>query len=173
MTRVHFALAPAALTLALAGCGPTGGVTTTLNGPSGTTSWYASGDAAKSSPLDEGVVNYAGTNLVVWSGSTKGSGINCRHTVGEMTIDAIMRFADGTRLAVKCTSPDGNTGAVSVGDETFQLADGNLFLVSGTGDRPRVKQLKRDLWGINFKDHKSLQAFGKADPEIVTFFTGP
>lgn len=36
---------------------------------------------------------------------------------------------------------------------------------------PRVKQLKRDLNGVDFKSWKSLQAFGTSDAEVTAFFT--
>ena len=159
-----------AVCVAVAGCGPmtVGGTSVTLAAGYGCISWTDLHDENPTSPFRVGNVMYAGHEFVMWGnweprGETSvGGGTSC---------SVITHFGDGTPLAARCESPHRRAGPVTIGDEKFDLADGNLFLVTGPSDRPRVKQLKRDLSGVNMKDRKSLQAFGEADAEIVAFFT--
>lgn len=158
--------------LALTGCGVGGGTTVFTGGPNGTTNWSEPLDAGKASPFDSGTVCYAGTTVVVWvNESVKGSGMKVNHGHDGIRLEGYLRFADEKRVEVKGESKDGKSGTVTIAAQRFELADGNLFLVVGPSDRPRVKQLNRDLSGVDFKDRKSLQAFGTADTDMTAFFT--
>ncbi len=63
-------------------------------------------------------------------------------------------------------------GQITINGESYDLARGALFLVSGMDGDVQVKQLSRDVSKLKLElDH--LLAFGKADPEITGFFSKP
>ena len=168
----RYGLAGLMVCVALAGCGPVtvgGGSVTRATGPGlGMMSWVELHDEDPTSPFHAGCVAYAEYEFVLWCGWDP-RGETRVHGGESCTVTTF--FDDGKPLAAECASPHKRSGPVTIGDQKFELADGNLFLVTGPSDRPRVKQLKRDLSGVNFKDRKSLQAFGAGTPEINTFFS--
>ncbi len=171
MTCSRIVLAAACLAAALVGCGAGGTVVFSLGGPSGTLGWDEPVEKGKKSPFDSGMIDYAGTTFAVWCDWMGGSGLGTSGSGGGTTIDGHLRFPDGKTVAVSCRTTDGRTGPVTIGEHTFDLAAGNLFLVSGPSDQPRVKQLKRHLSRIDFTKRRSVQAYGQADQEITAFFT--
>lgn len=171
MTRHRIVIAAACLAVAVVGCGSGGTVVFSIGGPSGTLGWDEPVETGKKSPFDSGMIDYAGTTFAVWCDWMGGSGLGTSGSGSGTTIDGHLRFPDGKTVAVSCRTRDGNTGPVTIGEYKFDLADGNLFLVTGPSDRPRVKQLKRDLSRIDFTKRQSIQAYGQADAEITAFFT--
>jgi hypothetical protein len=61
---------------------------------------------------------------------------------------------------------------VTIGDETFELGSGSLFLVASSGTKTVVKQLRRDLSKLG-SDSAGFQANAMADAEIKAFFEQP
>jgi hypothetical protein len=59
--------------------------------------------------------------------------------------EGAFRSSGGRNVAVHCYRSDGKTGLVAIGDETFELGNGSLFLVASSGTKSVVKQLRRDL----------------------------
>lgn len=65
-----------------------------------------------------------------------------------------------------------NSGSLTIDAITYDLANGSLFLISNTGERPVVKQLKLDTTQLKV-DAASLRALAKSDAEISAFFASP
>lgn len=82
------------------------------------------------------------------------------------------------KLNLSCYTPDCTNGIVKIGAETYDLSWGALFLISTTGQKAVVKQLK--LSAINLKPQGTLtqdqitsdrmQKAGRTEPEIREFF---
>jgi hypothetical protein len=129
-----------------------------------------------------------GAALVIWSDAgceLGGSGMGNRQLEAGETRKGVkyegeVSSKDGKAWKVSCYTRDGKAGAVKIGDQTFDLADGGLFLISTRGDRPRVKQLK--LAKLNLVpegkqtviqlEMPAIRGQGKSDPDIKAFFTG-
>jgi len=141
--------------------------------PSGTV-WMHPLNKADSRPgIDQASVYFMGSAFVVWGDSPDGDGGDPK-SYGDGGRDGSessghMGSHKGRKVEFHCKTKDGKAGAVRINGAAYELADGNLFLVSTTGAEVRVKQLKRDMSGQKF-DQESLAAFGKGDAEIVEFF---
>lgn len=61
-------------------------------------------------------------------------------------------------------------GSLTIGGEKYELANGTLVLVSGSGGKIRTRQLDRDLSSVDLKERATWAAFLKGDPEIPAFF---
>jgi hypothetical protein len=81
--------------------------------------------------------------------------------------EGLHRGPDGREVNCRCATRDGQTGTVKIGDETFDLAKGSLFLVSTRGDHNQVRQLQRDTSRLKSDDLKDL---ARTDPDIMGFF---
>jgi hypothetical protein len=75
---------------------------------------------------------------------------------------------NGRHNDCRCETRDGITGAVTINEKTFDLAQGALFLVSTASGQTHVRQLKRDTHKLKTEDLKEL---AKNNPEIRGFFT--
>lgn len=73
----------------------------------------------------------------------------------------------GRNIHWRCETADGRAGGLSINGNQFDLAKGNVFLVS-TGDTPGVTQLTRDYSGLALT-HESLAALAKDDEVIRKF----
>jgi hypothetical protein len=108
--------------------------------------------------------------LVVWSDG-RGGGFNASwdRTRNAVHYEGAFTSRGGRNVAVHCYTSDGKTGSVTIGEETFELGNGSLFLVASGGTKAAVKQLRRDLSKLG-SDPEGLQANAKADSEIKAFF---
>jgi hypothetical protein len=113
--------------------------------------------------------------VVVWSdaplcshgGSSASSGLMTLH--GEL----IYRGSDmkpNRRIAYSGRIQRGENGQITINGATWDLAKGALFLVSGIDSGVQVMQLSRDVSKLTLEPDE-LVAFGKADPEIMSFFS--
>lgn len=123
--------------------------------------------------IDRASVYFMGSVFVVWGDSQDGEGGD-PISYGDGGRDGSecsghMGTHKGRKVEFHCKTKDGRSGPVKINGTTYELADGNLFLVSTGGDEVRVKQLKRDMSRQKF-DQESLAAFGKGDAELVEFF---
>jgi hypothetical protein len=59
-----------------------------------------------------------------------------------------------------------------IGNETFELGNGSLFLVRSSGTRTVVRQLRRDLSKFG-SDSEGYRANAMTDLEIKAFFERP
>jgi hypothetical protein len=78
----------------------------------------------------------------------------------------------GRNVAVHCYTSDRKTGPVTIGDETYELGNGSLFLVATSGTKAVVKQLRRDLSKLG-SDSEGFQANAMTGSEIKAFFEQP
>ena len=111
--------------------------------------------------------------LVVWSdGGGGGFDASWDWTRKAVHYEGTFTSRGGRDLAVHCYTSDGKTGSVTIGDETFELGNGSLFLLSSSGTKTVVKQLRRDLSKLG-SDSEGFQTNAMADAEIKAFFEQP
>ena len=108
--------------------------------------------------------------LVVWSdGQGGGFNVSWDRTRKVVHYEGTFTSRRGRNVAVHCYTGDGKTGPVTIGDETFELGNGSLFLVASSGTKTVVKQLRRDLSKLG-SDSEEFRANAMADSEIKAFF---
>jgi hypothetical protein len=111
--------------------------------------------------------------LVVWSDGQGGSfNASWDRTRNAVHYEGTFTSRGGRKVAVHCYTGDGKTGPVTIGDQTFELGSGSLFLVASSGTKTVVKQLRRDLSKLG-SDSQGFQANAMADAEIKAFFEQP
>jgi hypothetical protein len=111
--------------------------------------------------------------LVVWSDGQGGSfSASWDRTRKAVHYEGAFTSRGGLNVAVHCYTSDGKTGSVTIGDETFELGSGSLFLVASNGTKTVVKQLRRDLSKLG-SDSAGFQANAMTDSEIKAFFEQP
>jgi hypothetical protein len=76
--------------------------------------------------------------------------------------------ADGRKLTWEVQTVDGTTGDVQISGTRYDLAAGDLFLVTTRGGATAVRQLRRDLSAVPL-DHDGILAFARNDPELAAF----
>jgi len=111
--------------------------------------------------------------LVVWSDS-QGSDFSASwdRTRKAVHYEGAFRSRRGRNVAVHCYTSAGKTGPVTIGDETFELGNGSMFLVATSGTKTVVKQLRRDLSKLG-SESEGFQANAMSDAEIKAFFEQP
>jgi hypothetical protein len=75
---------------------------------------------------------------------------------------------DGRKVAWKCEAKDEKTLTVTINGETKDAKDGGLILISTVGGKTRIRQLQRDLSGLD--PDIAWRGRMSADPDIVNFF---
>jgi hypothetical protein len=115
--------------------------------------------------------------LVVWSDAPLCSHGGGSASSGLMTLqgELIYRGSDmklNRRIAYFGQIQRGENGQITINGATYDLAKGALFLVSGIDGRVQGKQLSGDVSKLTLEPD-DLVAFGKADPEITSFFSSP
>jgi hypothetical protein len=68
-----------------------------------------------------------------------------------------------------CVTRDGATGTVAIGEETFELAKGNLFQIVFEEENPKVKQSAVECKWRGETFGECMSALAEAEPEIQTF----
>jgi hypothetical protein len=111
--------------------------------------------------------------LVVWSDGQGGSfNASWDRTRKAVHYEGTFTSRGGRNVAVHCYTSNGKAGPVTIGDQTFELGSGSLFLVASSGLKTVVKQLGRDLSKLG-SDSEGFQANAMADSEIKAFFEQP
>jgi hypothetical protein len=67
----------------------------------------------------------------------------------------------------RCETADGQSGSMMINGQVFDLANGNVFLVS-TVVGGKVSQLSRDFSSLELR-HESVSGLAKSDEEIRKF----
>jgi hypothetical protein len=62
---------------------------------------------------------------------------------------------------------DGTTGSITIDGQKFELQAGALFLVATRGEKPLIKQLRRE--GLRI-EKEAFWGMAKADAEVGAFF---
>jgi hypothetical protein len=111
-----------------------------------------------------------GLAIMIWQRDTnylmcEGGG-STRDPVYELNCQA--ESEDGYRLDWTVQTADGETSQLEMGNATYDLSGGTLFLVRLGEGGIEVIQLDRDLSGIPF-DHNQIMAFATSDPDIAEF----
>jgi hypothetical protein len=161
------------LPLVLASCqrlGP-GGSPVNTGGPSGSMTWHNE-PPDKSPPIpgiDHGGAQFEGKIFVLWAANSSGGGSSSSSNSSGINGKGHVRFANG-QTTYEFSTTDGKTGPVKIDGVSYDLANGALFLLIREEDKSRVKQLKKDLSGLELTS-PGFQKFGRADPEIMEFFS--
>jgi hypothetical protein len=153
------------------GCRPTPpDVIISTGGPTGSHLWTKSAEGPDVPGLDSGRVYYVGKLLLMWTAAASGgsegttsSGRDGARGDGQVT------FRGGKQVPYTFRMPDEKTGTVVIDGTEYQLTGGRVFLVKRVGDTVVVKQLDKDLTGIDLAK-TDFQALGRADPAITGFF---
>ncbi|HML75392.1 MAG TPA: hypothetical protein PKB02_12950 [Anaerohalosphaeraceae bacterium] len=118
-----------------------------------------------------------GAAFVVWSDGAGGSHGTLPRQPGDPKGSARYQGKVGSHT-VECLTTDGKTGKVKIGDTSYDLGDGPLFLVSTQDQKPRIKQLALSKLNL-IPDGKLtsdqitleyLEGIGKSDADIRQFF---
>jgi len=118
-----------------------------------------------------------GAAFVVWSDGAGGSHGTLPRQPGDPKGSARYQGKVGSHT-VECLTTDGKTGKVKIGDTSYDLGDGPLFLVSTQGQKPRIKQFALSKLNL-IPDGKltsdqitleHLEGIGKSDADIRQFF---
>jgi hypothetical protein len=75
---------------------------------------------------------------------------------------------DGRSLAWEVLTMDGREGQVRIGGAAYDLAAGNVFLVTTQGGAVAVRQLRRDLSPVP-AERNAVLAFAWGDPDLAAF----
>jgi len=141
-----------------------------IGGPSGVITWLAVNKDNPVLGVDEATVCREGTTFIVWSDFDSGSSSSSSSSSDGLSCRGQMHARDGSKVEFRCTTQDGTTGPVMIGETKYDLANGNLFLVARDGERLRVKQLRRDFGNVEFT-RESFEAYARKDAETLSFFT--
>jgi hypothetical protein len=85
-------------------------------------------------------------------------------------LGSITVSANGDTAEWMCRAEPDGTGAVMFAGESYDLADGRVFLLHAAKRGSKIVQLRRDLRGVEPKE-EGLEAFADADPEVAAFLT--
>jgi hypothetical protein len=75
---------------------------------------------------------------------------------------------DGRQVTWEWATRDGRTGAVTINGAKYDPAAGRVFLVSTRGGQVQVRQVPRDLSGLQ-AEQEGFLALVDSDPEIARF----
>lgn len=111
-----------------------------------------------------------GLALMIWHRRTnflmcEGGG-STRDPVYEL--NCLAQSEDGYHLDWTLQTADGETAQLEMGNATYDLSEGTLFLVKASEGAREVIQFDRDLSGIPL-DHDRITAFATSDPDVVEF----
>lgn len=118
--------------------------------------------------------------FAVWVGEGGGGSISGRTEV--LTQEPLQRVCHYTGtlagVPIECRTPDGKTGTIKVGSQSFELAQGALFLVSKAGTNVVVKQTQ--ITKLNLRPDGTLptetltieflRELARTDPELQAFW---
>jgi hypothetical protein len=118
-----------------------------------TSVWYGFSGNAVAVVVWSDTPGAAGGSTDTSSGATGGSGYITSHD---------------QRLKINWENADGGTGKVTLGDTTYDLAKGAVFLVSMQDGKLSVVQHQHDLTQIK-PTVEGFEILAKADPDIAAF----
>jgi hypothetical protein len=123
--------------------------------------------------LDSGSIYFGGKRVVLWVNGRKAEA-QSRTTAAGISCNGTITRTEGEPVDFSYSITSETSGAVVIGGKTFNLLDGNLFLVDCTTDETRVKQLKRDFHDVQFAvgadTGKNIRKSQRDDNDIRSFF---
>ena len=127
----------------------------------------------------DGVVLYSyhyweeGLAILIWHDFSYGES-GCRGSGS--TEDPVYRLVcdvearDGRRFNWEGNTRDGVTAQMWINGESYDLAQGAMFLVSSQDDKTTVVQLQRDLSQLH-PDNESILSLADSDSDVANFVT--
>jgi hypothetical protein len=111
-----------------------------------------------------------GLEVMIWHDLTgEGTGHSAGSATGGQYIErGSASIADGRGLTWEVQTVDGTTGEIQISGTRYDLAAGNVFLVTTREGATAVRQLQRDLSAVPL-DHDGILAFARNDPELSAF----
>ena len=149
----------------LFGCGTNPKNPPNVGGPTSLHTWSDDGESGA------GTVFHVGTLFVIWTDFPNGGGGNDSSNMHGVTFRGRLITSDQGQVNFSGESADGRSGKAVIDGNSYDLENGNLFLVTPGDNGYSIKQLKRDLGNRKF-ELTALQNFAKADTEIKEFFAG-
>ena len=155
----------------LAGCGtsssPSGGA------GDGSVSWLRFKEINPKAGIDEAEASYGmwgdGMAFVILSDVVGSSGARSSGGTGQPSrYRGYQESPDGRKVEWQCETPDGKTGTITISGQSYDLAQGSLFLVATKGGGSRVLQLKRDT--LKLTGQERLEHLLKDDTDVGQFF---
>jgi hypothetical protein len=162
------------LAVLVAGCGKPAPARPglSLGGPSGSSLWVDGANPKAVPGLDAGACYYKGKLLLFWADDVASSGGGGSESSGEVRGDGQFVTTAGRTVGFKYHITGEKTGAVVIDGVEYDLARGNVFLVKTGGARAVVRQIDKDLSGVNL-DTPDFRVIGRSDPKIAEFFQPP
>ena len=111
-----------------------------------------------------------GLEVMIWHDlSGESTGHSAGSNAGRLHIErGSAQSADGRSLNWEVQTRDGRTAEVQIGAVRYDLAAGDLFIVTTRSGMPVVRQLRRDLSAVPL-DHDGILAFARDDPDLAAF----
>lgn len=144
----------------------------TLGGVEGSSSF--GGSRATGQPgIDFGSIYYAGKRVVIWTDGKKAEG-ESRTTSKGITCNGQITSRESNKLNFDFVINPDAQGAVTIDGQTFDLTDGNLFLVSFSDTGGRIRQLDREFADVKLtvggKNGKAFRTAMRGDSAFKEFF---
>lgn len=116
--------------------------------------------------------------FAVWVGEDGGGGCSSfTEPLPNSASDRVCVYQGNiAKLPVECRTADARTGTIRIGDSTFQLEQGGLFLVSTVAEKPVIRQLPLSHLNLQGREHPTLdglRALAANDPVISGFWRQP
>jgi hypothetical protein len=111
-----------------------------------------------------------GLNVMIWHEGVTTSGCNSSGSTSSVThlVQCQATTQSGLEYAWQIATKDGRTAEFTLDGQPYDLADGNVFLITLTNGILDVQQLPRDLADVA-TTHDSITEFGLDDPDIRHF----
>lgn len=112
-----------------------------------------------------------GLDILVWHDAVASSGCDSSGSTSSEThlVQCQAMSKDGYEFFWQIGTNDGRTAEFSINNQSFDLADGTIFLVTTADGVMDIQQLQRDLSDIDHTNDQSITQFGQADPDISQF----
>lgn len=116
-----------------------------------------------------------GLAILIWQDLSYGTGETCSGTGS--TEDPVYRLEcnvdapDGRSFGWKVNTSDGVTGEMWIGERSFDLSKGTMFLVSIGEVDLQVEQLQRDLSGLD-PSIEAISTLADSEPDVANFISG-
>lgn len=89
------------------------------------------------------------------------------NAAGSFQVD--LKTPKGPKAEMRIETSDGKTGCVVCGEQSYNLAQGSVFILLPRGEKFQVQQLRRDLSDVPAGVGSAYQLL-RDDPEIRRFF---
>lgn len=112
-----------------------------------------------------------GVTVGFWTDSGNGLSGSGTGQSGTATYQGAVTGRNGKQISINVVTTDGATAKVSIGEKKYEKIQGMMFLISTSGDKPRVKKMKlnqKELPQLN--DIKALTKYALETSAIREFW---